>query len=145
MRFALGMVVALSGGFAFILAGGGIQAASAYVRPGGCSAGFVDEHPDAAQAVIEALPTTLCTDQGQYRFSIWATQSDVYATSFPQHLIAAITSPDANGQWVLPFVSSESPTCFFQVDFGMKSPNVKGKAYYPLSSLMGEIPGCVPH
>ena len=54
------------------------------------------------------------------------------------------TSPNANGQWVLPFLASESPTCFFQVDFGMKSPNANGKAYCPLSSLMGEIPGCVP-
>ena len=137
--------MALSGGFAFVLAGGGIQAASAYVRPGGCSAGFVDEQPVTGQAVIEALPTTLCTDVGQYRFSIWATQSDVYATSFPQTMIASTTSPNASGQWVLPFLASESPTCFFQVDFGMKTSNAHGKAYYPLSSLMGEIPGCVPH
>jgi hypothetical protein len=138
------MVVALSGTFAFLLAGGGVGSAFAYVRPGGCTAGFVDESPDSASSLIEALPTTLCTATGQYRFSIWSTQSDVYATSAPQTLITSITSPDANGQWLLPFVPSESPTCFFQVDFGMKSSNAHGKAYYPLGSLMGEIPGCVP-
>lgn len=143
VRLVFGLVIALSGGFAFLLAGGGVQAASAYVRPGGCSAGFVDENPDTAQAVIKALPTTLCTETGQYRFSIWSAQSEIYATSMPQHLLFAVTSPDASGQWLLPFGATVSPTCYFQVDFGVVNPH-PGKAYIPLSSLMGKVPGCVP-
>jgi hypothetical protein len=141
---ALSVGVSLSGAVAFFAAGGGIEAASAYVAPGPCTAGFVDMHPDSSQSVIEALPTSGCSPTGQYRFSVWSTQSDVYATSAPQKMLFFTTS----APWVLPFLPAESPTCYFQVDFGVLDPHPgPGGAiwqYRPLASLMGVIPGCTP-
>jgi hypothetical protein len=133
--------------------GGGIQAASAYVAPGPCTAGFVDEHPDTSSSVIYALPTPGCATTGYtFRFSLWSTQSDVYATSFPQTMLQDQVSTNPAGPqpggWTLSFTNTEDPTCYFQVDFGYlhprKGPGGSTWQYTTLGALMGVIPGCTP-
>lgn len=143
-RLALGLGVSLSGAFTFLAVGGGIQPAGAYERPGSpCVAGFVDVSPDSSTSIMVALPSPGCT-AGDYRFSIWSTSSDVTGPTTTSTLIASTTS----APWVLPFVPSESPTCFFQVDFGEVHPHIGPngalRQYRPLSALMGVIPGCNP-
>jgi hypothetical protein len=141
VRLGLGAVAACSGALAFF-AVGGVETAGAYVAPGTCTAGFVDMNPGTPQAQIVAIPTSGCSATGQYRFSIWSTTSDIYSPSAPQHMLASTTS----APWVLPFGPTESPTCYYQVDFGVLDPhmgtNGEWSQYRPLASFMGVIPGC---
>ena len=146
LRLALGIGVSLSGALAYFAAGG-IQAASAYVAPGPCTAGFSDIMPDGPMAQIVAFPTSGCSPTGQYRFSIWSTQQNYFIKGAPQTMIASMTG-GSDAPWSIEFNPTESPTCYFQVDFGVLQPRTGPGGhtwqYTPLSSFTGEIPGCTP-